>query len=62
MLFSIFQKATKADPPNSFYAAYCKDWIEKNRDSYETVLAMVKSNLAENRNSSNISKTARFRN
>ena len=51
--FNIFQKATKGDPQKAFYADYCKELIDKTPASYETVLAMVKSNLAENKNSTN---------
>jgi len=54
--FAIFQKAAKAEPTSSFYAVYCKDWVDKNPGSYETVLAMVKSSLAENKNSENITR------
>ena len=54
--FTFFQNAAKAAPEDSFYATYCKDWIKKNPGSYETVLAMVKSNLAENKNPSDTAK------
>lgn len=52
--FVIFQKAAKFEPKDSFYASYCQDWVAKNPGSYDTVLAMVKTNLAANRSSPNI--------
>jgi predicted Zn-dependent protease len=51
--FSIFQKAVKVDSTTPFYASYGKDCLD---DSYEITLARVKSNLAENKNTPNISK------
>ncbi len=54
--FIVFQKAASCEPKESFYTYYCQDWVSKNPGSYDTVLAMVKTNLAENKNSPNISK------
>ncbi len=48
--FTIFQQATNAEPAKSFYASYCQDWLTQKPESYETVLAMVKSNLTSNTN------------
>jgi tetratricopeptide (TPR) repeat protein len=52
--FAIFQNAASFEPKDSFYTSYCQDWLTKNPGSYDTVLAMVKTNLAENKNSTNV--------
>ena len=49
--FAIFQQAASGEPAKCFYANYCQDWLNQSPESYQTVLAMVKTNLANNTNS-----------
>ena len=54
--FAIFQKAASGEPQKTFYANYCQDWLAKSPESYQTVLAMVKSNLANSSAGGNAAK------
>ena len=54
--FTTFRAACSTEPAKSFYANYCQDWLTQNPDSYQTVLAMVKANLASNAGSLNTAK------
>ena len=54
--FVLFQKAIVAEPQKCFYADYCRNWLAKSPGSYDTVLAMVKTNLISNASTPDVAK------